>query len=68
MTDNNSQGNTPAADRLLTPAEVAALFRVSPKTPSRWALAGKLEAVLAPGGHRRWRESVVLAALKGRQP
>ncbi|HWW52377.1 MAG TPA: helix-turn-helix domain-containing protein, partial [Acidimicrobiales bacterium] len=27
-------------DALLTPAEVAALFRVNPKTVTRWARAG----------------------------
>ena len=30
-------------EALLTPAEVAALFRVNPKTVTRWARAGKLE-------------------------
>ena len=61
------QGNTPADERLLTPGEVAALFRVDPKTPSRWALAGKIDSFKTPGGHRRFRESVVQALLKGRQ-
>ena len=28
------------AERLLTPGEVAALFRVDPKTVTRWASAG----------------------------
>ncbi|MGA1662689.1 MAG: helix-turn-helix domain-containing protein, partial [Candidatus Nanopelagicales bacterium] len=28
-------------ERLLTPAEVAQLFRVHPKTVSRWVSAGK---------------------------
>ena len=32
------------ADRLLTPAEVAHLFRVHPKTVSRWVSSGKLSA------------------------
>ena len=32
------------ADALLTPAEVAALFRVNPKTVTRWARAGKITA------------------------
>src|SRR5438270_670739 len=30
---------------LLTPAEVASMFRVDPKTVTRWAKAGKLRAV-----------------------
>ncbi|MEU5992831.1 BldC family transcriptional regulator [Spirillospora sp. NPDC047418] len=40
---------------LLTPAEVAALFRVDPKTVTRWAQQGKLSAIRTVGGHRRYR-------------
>jgi excisionase family DNA binding protein len=46
-------------DALLTPGEVAALFRVDPKTVTRWAKAGKLNAIRTLGGHRRFRESEV---------
>jgi excisionase family DNA binding protein len=49
---------------LLTPAEVAALFRVDPKTVTRWAKAGKLTAIRTLGGHRRYRQSEVLNLLK----
>ena len=49
---------------LLTPAEVAALFRVDPKTVTRWAKAGKLTAIRTLGGHRRYRQSEVQAFLK----
>ena len=49
----------PAADALLTPAEVAALFRVNPKTVTRWARSGKLTALRTLGGHRRFRSSEV---------
>jgi excisionase family DNA binding protein len=42
-------------DALLTPAEVAALFRVDPKTVTRWAKAGKLTSIRTLGGHRRYR-------------
>jgi excisionase family DNA binding protein len=52
-------------DALLTPAEVAALFRVDPKTVTRWARAGKLTSLRTLGGHRRYRESEVRALLKG---
>jgi excisionase family DNA binding protein len=52
--------------RLLTPAEVAALFRVDPKTVTRWAKSGKLTAVRTLGGHRRFRESEVRALLRGK--
>lgn len=41
-------------DALLTPAEVATLFRVTPKTVTRWAEAGKLPVVKTLGGHRRF--------------
>lgn len=44
---------------LLTPAEVANLFRVSPKTVTRWARSGKLTALRTLGGHRRFRASEV---------
>ena len=44
---------------LLTPAEVAELFRVNPKTVTRWARAGKISAVRTLGGHRRFRASEI---------
>ena len=50
---------------LLTPAEVAALFRVSPKTVTRWADCGKITAVRTMGGHRRYRASEIAAWLEG---
>ena len=52
--------NRPAEQEvLLTPAEVAKLFRVDPKTVTRWAKAGKLTAIRTLGGHRRYRKSEV---------
>lgn len=50
-------------ETLLTPAEVAKLFRVDPKTVTRWAKAGKLTAVRTLGGHRRYRQSQVQSLL-----
>ena len=47
------------AEVLLTPAEVAALFRVDPKTVTRWAQAVNLTSIRTLGGHRRYRESEV---------
>ena len=47
------------AEALLTPAEVASLFRVDPKTVTRWARAGKLTSLRTLGGHRRYREAEV---------
>ncbi|MEV7264667.1 BldC family transcriptional regulator [Micromonospora aurantiaca] len=53
----------PETERLLTPGEVAALFRVEPKTVTRWAAAGRLHCIRTPGGHRRFLESDVRALL-----
>lgn len=52
-------------ETLLTPAEVAALFRVDPKTVTRWAKAGKLSSIRTLGGHRRYREVEVRELLAG---
>jgi excisionase family DNA binding protein len=49
----------PSNDQLLTPAEVAELFRVGPKTVSRWARAGKITSIRTLGGHRRFRASEI---------
>lgn len=50
-------------EHLLTPAEVAAMFRVDPKTVTRWAVAGKLTSLRTLGGHRRYRAAEVHALL-----
>jgi excisionase family DNA binding protein len=57
----------PEPEALLTPAEVAALFRVDPKNVPRWAKAGKLCAIRTLGGHRRYRAAEVQALLDGLQ-
>ena len=62
MTTNHP---VPDSEPLLTPSEVAALFRVDPKTVTRWAKAGKLTSIRTLGGHRRYRESEVRALLSG---
>ncbi len=59
---NASKSDTQA---LLTPAEVATMFRVDPKTVTRWAKAGKLTSIRTLGGHRRYRETEVRALLAG---
>jgi excisionase family DNA binding protein len=51
-------------ESLLTPAEVAALFRVDPKTVTRWAKAGKLSSIRTLGGHRRYRAEEVMRFLE----
>ena len=50
---------------LLTPSEVASMFRVDPKTVTRWAKAGKLSAIRTLGGHRRYSEAEVRSLLAG---
>jgi excisionase family DNA binding protein len=54
----------PNSDALLTPAEVAALFRVNPKTVTRWARAGKITAIRTLGGHRRFRATEIRRCLE----
>ena len=54
MTDNE----------LLTPSEVAEMFRVNPKTVTRWARAGRISAVRTLGGHRRFRASEIRQLLE----
>ena len=56
---------TPDAEALLTPAEVASMFRVDPKTVTRWAKAGKLTSLRTLGGHRRYRAEEVRGLLGG---
>jgi len=41
------------------------MFRVDPKTVTRWAKAGKLTSIRTLGGHRRYRETEVRALLSG---
>lgn len=59
VTTSTDNGN----ERLLTPGEVAALFRVDPKTVTRWASAGRIGSIRTPGGHRRFLESEVRGLL-----
>ena len=65
---NLSHLSTSGQENLLTPAEVAALFRVDPKTVTRWAKAGKLTSIRTLGGHRRYKESEVKSLLKSISP
>ncbi|NMM17623.1 MAG: BldC family transcriptional regulator [Cellulomonas sp.] len=53
------------SEALLTPSEVATLFRVDPKTVTRWAKAGKLSSIRTLGGHRRYHEAEVRDLLNG---
>lgn len=58
-------------DYLLKPAEVAAIFRVDPKTVTRWAKGDKdkgveprLSSIRTIGGHRRFKAGVVRRRLE----
>jgi len=53
----------PDEDRLLTPGEVAAMFRVTTETVRRWSKTGKLTVIRTPGGRPRYREAEVRALL-----
>lgn len=46
-------------DKLLTPAEVAALLHVDVRTVTRWARTGKLRSIRTPGGHRRYSRAEI---------
>ena len=68
MSASRTVQSAPAPEALLTPAEVAALFRVDPKTVTRWAKAGKLSSIRTLGGHRRYRSTEVYALLQSQSP
>ena len=53
---------------LMTPAQVAALFKVDVRTVARWGKAGRLLEARTPGGHRRLFPAEVGALLRGEEP
>jgi excisionase family DNA binding protein len=55
---------TPEPEELLTPSEVAAMFRVNPKTVTRWARAGRISYIKTLGGHRRFKASEIRRLLE----
>lgn len=57
-----------AADRLLTPGEVAKVFGVHVRTVIHWADNGRLASQRTIGGHRRFREADVRVLLAGYVP
>jgi len=50
---------------MLTPAQVAHVLGVHPKTVTRWAREGRLAPVMTPGGHRQYPTDGVLVFLCG---
>lgn len=57
---------TTTEHELLTPKEVAEMFRVDPKTVTRWAKAGKLTSIRTIGNHRRYSRAQVLQIMHGK--
>jgi excisionase family DNA binding protein len=53
---------------LLTTGEVARMFRVDPKTVSRWAKEGKFTEYRTPGNHWRFDAAECLAMLHAGRP
>jgi excisionase family DNA binding protein len=60
--------NRPEIERLYTPKETAAMFRVHTGTLERWARGGRIPAsaiVRTIGGHRRYRATYIDALTNG---
>lgn len=55
-------------ERLLTTREAAEILGVGPTTVKRWCDEGKLPAIKTAGGHRRYRETDVLAMRSRGEP
>jgi predicted site-specific integrase-resolvase len=51
-------------DRLLTPGEVRAMWRISSVTLCRWKAAGLVHPVRTPGGSFRYRASEMAALMR----
>ena len=62
--EGSAEARFGAQEQLLTPSEVAAMFRVNPKTVTRWARAGKINAIRTLGGHRRFKLSEIQRCLE----
>lgn len=81
MTTEKGKGMTIMEDdvvvvnEIMTPNEVAEIFRVDQKTVARWAIDEKIETTFrTPGGHRRYKAEQFkkwipnLKILKGKGP
>ena len=65
ITITASEGDAPA---LLTPAEVAQVFKVDAKTVARWTANGWIPQtayIRTLGGHRRYRRAAIEDMLNG---
>jgi excisionase family DNA binding protein len=65
---HESKARQKEAEPLLTPAQVATMFHVDPKTVTRWAKRGRLTSIRTVGGHRRYRETEVRELLRALPP
>nr|WP_312879781.1 helix-turn-helix domain-containing protein [Actinomadura luteofluorescens] len=54
--------------QLLSPGDVAKIFRVTPKTVGQWAEQGKLTSVRTPGGARRFSRHQIEHYLHNEHP
>lgn len=61
-----SEAPLPRAERMLTRGQVAAIFRVSPRTVERWTRAGLLTSSDTPLGRRRYGAEAVQRVLRER--
>jgi excisionase family DNA binding protein len=64
MGESEKKKITDDLPELMTPRQVADLFRVDPRTVTRWAAAGKLASIRTLGGHRRFKSQAVKELLK----
>jgi excisionase family DNA binding protein len=64
MSLSRPEVNGGSSERLMTPAEVAAVLHVDANTLARWSDAGKLTAIRTPGGHRRYLASEVVRIIR----
>lgn len=56
-------GYMPKFDPLMTPARAAAVLLITPVRLAQIAAQGQIPCEFTPGGHRRYRESVVYGLL-----
>lgn len=63
MAEKTDTETTPMPE-LMLPSAVAALFRVNPKTVTRWAETGRLSSVKTLGGHRRYPRDEIMQHLR----
>jgi len=53
--------------QFLIGAEVAEIFRVDPKTVTRWVKAGRIRSIKTLGGHHRFQAGEVYKAMMREQ-